>query len=96
VLDSPGNFVIRHVPDGIYAIYCAAVAHAGRSLDWVMPDSEWQTGGGQTVHMNCGVPVHSLEIEMRHRRPVLVPLMTTVMAIPDLADDARLNHTLLA
>jgi AraC-like DNA-binding protein len=96
VLDEPGNFVIRHVPDGIYSIYCAAVAHPQRSLDWVMPDTEWQTGGGQTVRMICGVPVHSLEIEMRHRRPVLVPLTTTVMAIPNLADDARLNHTLLA
>jgi hypothetical protein len=59
-----------------------------------MPDTEWQTGGGQTVHMVCGVPVHSLEIELRPRIPVMAPLMTTVMAIPNLADEARLNHTL--
>jgi AraC family transcriptional regulator len=94
VLEEPGNFVIRHVPDGVYAIYCAAVAHPEKSIDWVMPDTEWQTGGGQSVQMICGMPVHSLEIELRPRIPVMVPLMTTVMAIPNLADDARMNHTL--
>jgi len=94
ILDAPGNFVIRHVPDGLFAIYCAAVAHPEKSIDWVMPDSEWQTGGGQTVRMVCGMPVHSLEIELRPRIPVMAPLTTTVMAIPNLAEDARFNHRL--
>ena len=70
------------------------MAHPERSIDWVMPDSEWQTGGGQTVRMVCGVPVHSLEIELRPRIPVMAPLTTTVMAIPNLAEDARFNHKL--
>jgi AraC-like DNA-binding protein len=95
VLDAPGNFVIRHVQDGEYAIYCAAVAHPQHSVDWVMPDTEWQTGGGLSVRMVCGIPVHSLEIVLRERNPVMAPLVTTVMAIPNLALDARLNHTLM-
>lgn len=94
VLNAPGEFVIRNVPDGVYAIYAAAIAHPARSVDWVLPDSEWQTGGGEPVRMVCGLPVDSITIELRSRDSVVLPLTTTLMAIPGIADAARLNHRL--
>lgn len=92
VLDAPGDFVIRHVPDGTYAIYSAAIAIPNHSLDWVLPDRESQTGAGGIIHMNSGIPIRSVTIELRPRSVILTPVMTALMAIPDLDVDARRNH----
>jgi AraC family transcriptional regulator len=92
VLNGPGEFVIRHVPDGTYVIYSAAIATPRHAVEWVMPDTELLTGGGQTVQMCCGMPVDSVEIKLRARSVLVTPLLTTLMAIPNLAADARLNH----
>jgi len=92
VLEGPGEFVIRHVPDGRYVIYSAAIAKPRHAVEWVMPDTESLTGGGQSILMCCGVPVRSVEIELRARSVLVTPLLTTLMAIPNLAEDARRNH----
>lgn len=94
VLESPGEFVIRHVPDGAYTIYSAAVSKPRHSVDWVLPDTETHTGGGQSIQMTCGIPVESVEIELRPRTAYLTPVLTTLMAIPGLGNDARRNHEL--
>lgn len=92
VLEAPGDFVIRHVPDGVFKIYSAAVAKPRPALEWVLPDTESHTGGGQCIRMTCGIPVESVQIELRPRTEYLTPVLTTLMAIPDLAADARRNH----
>ena len=92
VLNGPGEFVIRHVPDGIYNIYSAVVLHARQTVDWVLPDSEVQTGGGQVVEMVDGMPVDSIEIELMPRSRVITPITTTLMAIPEVVEIARRNH----
>jgi AraC-like DNA-binding protein len=94
VLDAPGEFVIRHVPDGIFAIYSAAIEMPRHPLEWVMPDTESLTGGGQLVEMRSGMPVQSVKIELRPRSTILTPVLTTLMAIPGLDADARRNHEL--
>jgi AraC-like DNA-binding protein len=92
VLTDPGEFVIRHVPDGQYQIYCAVIAQPARSSDWTLPDSECQTGGGQVVKMMLGEPVRDLQIHLQPRTRIITPIMTALMAMPCVAEIARSNH----
>jgi AraC family transcriptional regulator len=88
---SPGEFVIRNVPDGRYQIYSAVIARAEtRAL--VMPDTEVATGGGQFVQMRNGLPVNNIEIALFPRTQVITPITTSLFAIPTVADAVRLNH----
>lgn len=93
-LTAPGEFVIRHVPDGHYVIYSAAVAHPARSVDWVLPDTEAMTGGGQPVRIAGGRPVRDLEIQLVPRELIITPITTTLMALPGLAEAAGASHRL--
>jgi AraC-like DNA-binding protein len=93
-LTGPGEFVIRHVPDGTYVIYSAVVAHPSRTVDWVMPDSEVMTGGGQLVRIVGGNPVRDLEIELIPRHSIITPITTTLMALPGLDEAAGASHKL--
>jgi AraC family transcriptional regulator len=92
VLTDPGEFVIRHVPDGTYQIYCAVIAQPDRLSDWSLPDSEVQTGGGQIVQMMLGEPVRDVQIDLQPRTMILTPIMTALMAMPCVAEIARLNQ----
>ncbi len=93
-LTRPGEFVIRRVPDGLYVIYSAVVAHPARTIDWVMPDSEAMTGGGQPVRIASGQPVRDLEIQLVPRDVIITPITTTLMALPGLAETASASHKL--
>jgi AraC family transcriptional regulator len=88
---TPGEFVIRHVPDGQYQIYSAVIARRG-SRELVMPDEEIATGGGQLVQMRNGQPVTGIDITLIPRTQVITPITTTLFAIPTLAEAARINH----
>jgi AraC-like DNA-binding protein len=93
-LTGPGEFVIRHVPDGLYVIYSAVVAHPARTVDWVMPDGEAMTGGGQLVRIAGGQPVRGLEIQLVPRDVIITPITTTLMALPGLDEAAGASHRL--
>jgi hypothetical protein len=75
-------------------IYSAVVAHPSRTVDWVMPDSEVMTGGGQPVRIAGGYPVRDLEIQLVPRDLIITPITTTLMALPGLDEAARASHKL--
>ena len=92
ILSAAGDFVIRHVPDGLYTIYCAKIARPSRAQDWALPDSEYQTGGGLSINMILGTPVRDVEIFMIPRTQLVTPIMTPLMATPRIADIARVSQ----
>lgn len=88
---TPGEFVIRHVPDGKYQIYSAVIAQAA-STRLVLPDSELATGGGHLIEMRGGKPVTGIDINLAPRTRILTPIMTTLFAIPTVAEIAQMTH----
>lgn len=90
----PGEFVIRHVPDGLYVIYSAVIKRSD-SVDLLLPDKELASGGGIPVVMTNGSPVTGVEIDLIPRQQIITPIMTTLFAIPTLAEAARMNHEII-